>query len=56
MSDLVGNHIVGFPMRQLKFQQYWVQVPLVSTKDRLDDIFEGEERDLNKEPEDTWEW
>lgn len=37
-------------------QQYWVHVPLVSEQDRVDDLVDGEEKDENSEPEDTWEW
>ena len=33
MSDLVGNHIVGFPMRQLKYcKMSWIEKDGLSCK------------------------
>ncbi|XP_069112607.1 protein arginine N-methyltransferase 5-like [Argopecten irradians] len=37
-------------------QQYWIQVPLMSAKDQVDCLIEGEEEKTEDQIEDTWEW
>lgn len=43
--------LIGF------FQQYWIQIPLISARDQADCLMEGGQTDEEREPQDdTWKW